>query len=185
MRAHGLVLGDKAKFNMDRMRIFTAGLQLWGVYTLEHVRDGEEIGFYVAKNDVTTLGLSHILDVQFHGTTQVATWYLGLIDSAGFTALADGDTLASHGGWSEFTNYTGNRQEWTEGAAVSGVMTNAATVDFAITGSGTIKGLFLSSVASGTSGVLWSTALFSGGSEATVVASDTLKLTYTINAIRS
>jgi hypothetical protein len=185
-RAHIVPLGPSANFQgMAGLPLITAGLTLWGLYTVEILDEfGKVIDFVTAKNDVTNEGLNNILDVQFHAVTQVTTWYIGLIDASGFSDLADSDTLASHAGWTEFTNYTGNRQEWTEGAAAGGVMTNSTTVDFAILGSGTIAGMFLASVASGTAGKLWSTALFAGG-DVSVSASQTLKVTYTINAIRS
>lgn len=135
-----------------------------------------------AKNAVTTEGLSHILDVEFHGTTQVATWYIGLIKTD-YTHAA-GDTLASHAGWTEAvpgTDYTGDRLAWTEGAASSGVMINGSTVDFPCLTTITLKGALLASVATGTSGKLFCTAAFSGGDQA-VNNGDTLKATYTITA---
>jgi hypothetical protein len=125
--------------------------------------------------------LNHILDVGFHGSTAVATWYLGLINSAGFSALAAGDTLASHAGWTETTSYTGSRPAWTEGASSGQATTNAATVDFAMASTVTVHGLLLASVASGSSGTLFCTAGFAGGSQS-VVSGDTLKTTLTISA---
>ena len=74
------------------------------------------------KNLIATVGLNHILDVQFHATTQVTTWYIGL-KAAGTPVAAD--TMASHSSWAELTGYSGNRKEWTEGAASSGSMTNS------------------------------------------------------------
>lgn len=145
-------------------------------------RDGNLKWERDAKNAVVTEGLNHILDTQFHATSQVTTWYIGLI-KASYSGAA-GDTLASHAGWTEAvvtTDYTGNRPAWTEGAAANGVTTNAATVDFACLTTITLKGAFLCSVASGTSGVLFCTAAFTGGDQA-VNNSDTLKVTYTITA---
>ena len=34
------------------------------------------------KNLITTVGLNHILDTQFHATTQVTAWYIGLKEGA-------------------------------------------------------------------------------------------------------
>lgn len=134
-----------------------------------------------AKNGVTNLGLNKILDVMFHGTTPITTWYIGLIDNSGFSALAAADTLASHAGWTELTGYSGNRKEWTEGAASSQSTTNATSVDFVASGSGTVYGVFLAEVASGTSGLLWATAALSGGTQA-LTSGDTLQVTYTVTA---
>lgn len=152
-----------------------------GVMFVKHYdKDGNLKGTYKARNGVTNEGKDAVLDIMFHGSTQITTWYLGIMDNSGYTAEAAGDTLASHAGWSEFTTYTGNRKEWTEGAASSQSITNSATVDFAITGSATLKGVFLCSAATGTTGTLWATAAFS--STVAVTSGDTLKVTYTVSA---
>lgn len=135
-----------------------------------------------AKNAATDQGLNHALNVVFGGTTPVTPWYIGLITGTG--TLAAADTLASHAGWTEGMDYTGTRKEWTEGAASAKVMTNSASVDFAISNTMTVKGAFLASVTSGTTGVLFCTALFTGGEQA-VRNGDTLKVTYTLTASTS
>ena len=48
------------------------------------------------KNIIVTAGLNHILDTQFHATTQVTTWYIGL-KGAGTPIAAN--TMASHSSW--------------------------------------------------------------------------------------
>ena len=129
------------------------------------------------KNIIVTAGLNHILDVQFHATTQVTTWYIGL-KGAGTPAAAD--TMASHSSWSELTNYSGNRKEWTEGAASSGSMTNSSSVDFSINGTATVAGAFLNTAATGTSGTLYGVVDFS--SSRAVISGDTLQVTVTVTA---
>jgi len=131
------------------------------------------------SNGVTTEGCNYLLDTGFHGGTAASTWYIGLIDSDGYTGLDAGDTLASHDGWSEATPYSGNRPEWAEGAASNGSMTNASAVSIEFNGSATLKGAFLASANTGTSGTLYSTALFS--TTRSVVSGDTLNLTYTVS----
>ena len=133
-----------------------------------------------AKNIVTNVGLNHILDVVLHGTTAVSPWYVGL-KNAGSVAAAD--TLASHGGWTENANYTGNRQEYVEAAASSQSVTNTANkASFSITvNSQTIAGAFLASVTTGTSGTLLSVADFTGGNKS-CDNGDTLSVTYTMSA---
>lgn len=150
-----------------------------GRFKIEHIRDGKVLQTFEFPNGIVDVGLNKLLDVMFHGTSPITTWYLGLIDNAGFSALATGDTMASHAGWSEATGYSGDRKEWTEGAAATRSITNSATVDFAMTGSATIKGVFLNSADTGTAGVLWATAAF--GSTVAVVNADTLKVTYTVS----
>lgn len=157
-----------------------SSFRLGGVFTVQCFdKDGNLRWEDKANNAATDQGLNHALDVVFHGTAAAGTWYIGLITGTG--TLAAADTLASHAGWTEGTDYTGTRKEWTEGAASGKVMTNSSTVDFAITGTMTVKGAFLCSVTSGTSGTLFCTALFTGGEQA-VRSGDTLKVTYTITA---
>ena len=134
----------------------------------------------VAENLVTNEGLDHILDVVLHGTTQVDPWYVGLKNTG---SPANGDTLASHGTWTENSNYTGDRQEYVEAAASSQSITNSANkASFSINAdSQTIAGAFLASVATGTSGTLLCVADFSGGSKS-CDSGDTLEVTYTISA---
>ncbi len=130
---------------------------------------------------VTNVGLNHVLDTEFHSGTPVTTWYLMLINNSPTPTLAAADTLASHAGWSETTSYTGNRPAWTVGSASLQASTNASTVDFAINGTVTVYGVGLASASSGTSGTLFATAAFSGGTQA-VANGDTLKVTYTVSA---
>ncbi len=132
-----------------------------------------------ADNAATDEGLNSVLNVYFHAATQISTWYIGLITGTG--TLNAADTLASHAGWTEGTDYTGNRLEWTEGAASSQSITNGTAVDFPITGTMTVKGAFLSSAATGTTGTLFCTAAFTGGDQV-VGNGDTLKVTYTVTA---
>jgi hypothetical protein len=129
------------------------------------------------KNLITTVGLNHILDTQFHASTQVTTWYIGL-KGAG-TPVA-GDTMASHSSWSELTGYSGDRKEWTEGAASAGSMTNSSSVDFSINATATIAGAFLNTAATGTAGTLYGVVDFS--SSRAVISGDTLQVTVTVTA---
>ena len=129
------------------------------------------------KNIIVTAGLNHILDVQFHATTQVTAWYIGL-KGAGTPVAAD--TMASHGSWAELTGYAGNRKEWTEGAASSGSMTNGSSVDFTINATATVAGAFLNTAATGTGGTLYGAVDFS--SARSVIDGDTLQVTVTVTA---
>ena len=147
----------------------------WKVTCLD--KDGNVKWEENKKNLIATVGLNHILDVQFHATTQVTTWYIGL-KGAGTPAAAD--TMASHSSWSELTNYSGNRKEWTEGAASSGSMTNSSSVDFSINGTATVAGAFLNTAATGTSGTLYGVVDFS--SSRAVISGDTLQVTVTVTA---
>lgn len=133
-----------------------------------------------AKNLVVNEGLNHVLNVQFHGTTQITTWYVGLKLTG---TPAAGDTLSSHASWTEATGYVGNRKEYNEAAASGQSITNSANkAGFTINGSGaTILGGFICSVSSGTTGTLFSAADFTGGAKG-VSSGDTLEVTYTLSA---
>ncbi len=156
-----------------------------GRFTIEHWRDGKLLKTYDNPNDITNVGKNYIFEVMFHDGTQIASsaWVIGLISSSGYSALAAGDTMASHAGWTEFTAYAeATRVAWGPGAAASQSITNGTAATFTINGSGTVKGIFITSqnTKSGTSGTLWSTALFSA--DVPVSNGDELKVTYTLSA---
>lgn len=164
-------------------------LSLKGHFVAELIRDGKVIQREEADNAVVNVGLDDILDVMFSAGTQKTTWYVSLIDNAGGPTLAAGDTMASHAGWTEFNNYdfaasSTNRATWSESGVSGQAITNATAVQFDITGAGgTVYGAFLTDTQSrspGNLGLLWATAAF--GATIPVVASDALKVTYTITA---
>lgn len=161
-------------------------LELQGRFHVEHWRDGKLLSRKEAKNLVTNVGKNYILDVMFNTGTQIgaASWVMGLIQDGGYTGIAAGDTMASHAGWTEFTGYSqANRPAWGQGAASGQAVTNASPVVFSITTGDTIKGFFIASQNSkgGTTGTLWSAALFTAG-DTPVVNGDELRVTYTIGA---
>lgn len=134
-------------------------------------------------NGVTNLGFNLMLDSTFkNGTaTLYPTWYIGLISTS--PTLASADVMSSHTGWTEDTvHYTeSTRPQWTVGTAASKSSTNSASVNFSInTDSIVITGIFITSdnTKSGTTGLLWSTGLFS--SAQTLFSGDVLKITYTV-----
>ena len=158
--------------------------KLSGRYVVEHRDRDEDIkAIFNFPNGITDEGMNHILDTQFHGSTPVTTWYIGLVDNAGWSAFADADTLSSHAGWVESTSYTeSNRVTWAEDAASSRSITNSSTADFSVNATGNLKGIFVSSnnvKSTGNTGTLWSTAAFS--SVVATANGDTLKVTYTVS----
>ena len=156
-----------------------------GRFQVEHYnKEGKLIGTYDLPNGITNVGKDLILDVMFNDGVAVAnnSWFIGLIDLSGFTALAPADTMASHAGWNEFTTYSeANRVAWGSGAAASQSTTNSSPATFNITGSATVKGIFVNSnnTKSGSTGTLWSTALFAA--DVPVTNGDQLKVTYTVS----
>lgn len=137
-------------------------------------------------NLVVNQGLKDMNDKYFSGSGYTAAWYLGLVQGpASGTSFAAGDTLASHIGWTENTAYTGNRKAVTFGAATTAdpsVITNSASPSqFTMNGTTTIAGAFLTNVATGTSGVLFSASDFQSPGDRAVVSGDVLNVTYTFS----
>jgi len=158
-----------------------------GVFTVVcHDKDGNLKWQDVFHNLVVNEGLQDMNDKYFSGSGYTAAWYLGLITGPGAgNTYAAADTLASHAGWTENTAYSGNRVAVTFGTATTAdpsVITNSASPStFTMTSNGqTIAGAFLTSVNSGTSGVLFSANNFSGGDKS-VDSGDTLSVTYTFS----
>lgn len=167
---------NKALFVPDGKLVFK------NMFRLEHFRNGRLIDVDDFHNDIVTEGKNSLLDIMFRAQTQLTSWYIGLIDNSGFSALAAGDTMASHAGWTEFTNYSqANRVTWTTIAASGGSITNTTAATFDITGSGTLYGGFVTSdnTKGGTSGKLWATAAFN--TTKPVTNGDQIKLTYTVS----
>ena len=137
-------------------------------------------------NLVVNEGLQDLNTKYFKGVTYSAAWYLGLVTGPGSgTTYAATDTLASKA-WTEFTDYTGSRKAATFGTATladPSVISNSASPSvFTITApGGTVAGAFLTSVTSGTSGILFSEGDFTGGDKI-VAAGDTVNVTYTFSA---
>lgn len=131
------------------------------------------------------------------GTYTTVGPFLGLISGASPTFSAS-DTMSSHGGWTEFTNYTvgGSAVRGTAvfsaasstGTTPSNVTTCAASaITYTITGGGgTVGGCFLvtgsgaSSTQGNTSGVLYSAGAFATAKVTT--AGDTVSVTYSTTA---
>lgn len=166
----------------------TSSARAGGVYRVECVgADGEVKWVEDMHNLVVNAGLFYMNSVSFGGSTQTSTWYIGLITGpASGTTFSANDTLAIHGGWTEFTNYSGSRKAALFTAptlADPSVLSNSSSpASFVITApGGTIAGAFLCSVASGTVGTLFSASDFQAPGDRVVVASDTINVTYTFS----
>jgi hypothetical protein len=161
-----------------------------GVFTVTCVgADGVEKWSDTFHNLVVNEGLQDMNSKYFQASGYTAAWYLGLVEGPGSgTTYAAGNTLASHAGWTELvpgTDYTGNRKAVTFGTATTAdpsVISNSASPSsFAMLVNATVvAGAFLCTVASGTSGILFSAGDFTGGDK-TVDNGDTLNVTYTFS----
>jgi hypothetical protein len=138
------------------------------------------------RNLVVNEGLQEMNTEFFKGSTYTAAFYLGLITGPGSgTTFAAADTLASKA-WTEFINYAGSRKLVTFGTATTAdpsvISNSAAPSSFTISGAGgTVAGAFLSTVSSGTAGILFSESDFQSPGDRVVVSGDTLNVTYTFS----
>jgi len=180
-----IVLENGSMFLKMQERPKGQKLDLRGRFDIDHFREGKFYDHYTIFNDIVNQGKNLLFDVMFNDETQVAnsSWYIGLINLTSYSALAATDVMNSHGGWTEFTSYSqSNRVAWGSDAAASQSVTNGTPATFDVSSSGTVKGIFITSnnTKGGTTGYLWSTALFTA--DVPVVNGDQLKVTYTLNA---
>jgi hypothetical protein len=166
----------------------TSGAAAGGVYTVQCFdKDGNLKWEDQSHNLVVNQGLKDMNDKYFTGSAYTAAWYVGLITGPGSgTSFSASDTLASHGGWVEYADYSGARKAAVFAVATladPSVITNSASpASFSITGAGGIvAGAFLASVSSGSSGILFSESDFQSPGDRTVVSGDTLNVTYTFS----
>lgn len=140
---------------------------------------------YMFPNLVTTGGKNDLLDKYLAGSGYTGTFYIGLIGATGYTTgAAAGDTMASHGGWVEDQNYSqANRPTAAWSAASAGSKALSAALVFSINATTTIKGCFLTTnnTKGGTTGILYSAGLFTGGDQP-AVSGNTLNVSYTAGA---
>jgi hypothetical protein len=191
--------GDNAQITMQSNVVGSETIGIEGVY---HVvcRDAEGNVKWEDQfpNLVNAVGKQLMLDTLLSGTSYTTVGpYLGLISGASPT-FAAADTMLSHGGWTEFTNYTvgGSAVRGTAsfgsatstGTTPTNVTTKTATaITYTITGGGgTVGGCFLvtgsgaSSTQGNTSGTLYSAGAFATAKVTT--AGDTVSVTYSTTA---
>jgi hypothetical protein len=132
-------------------------------------------------NLIVDEGLNYLLE----NDIVASTFYIGLTD--GSPTPAAGDTMASHVGWTEITAYDeAARQAWGQGAASGGVTTNTTVATFTASGTITVGGGFLTTVANkgGTTGTLFSVKAATEGNRS-LVAGDTLDVTISLTVSSS
>jgi len=160
-----------------------------GVYKIQcHDAQGNLKWEADAPNLVVNGGLQDMNAKYFTGSAYTAAWYLGLYGSGATNTPAAGDTMSSHAGWTEVTDYSqATRPACTFGTPTTAnpsVATNSASpATFSINGTTVVGGAFLTSdnTKSGTTGTLYSAADFSAPGDRSVVSGDTLSVTYTLS----
>jgi hypothetical protein len=191
--------GDHAVATLQANAINNETVGIEGAY---HVvcrdKDGNVKWEEQIPNLVNAIGKELMLDTLLKGTSYTVVGpFLGLIGGASPTFLA-ADTMTSHSGWTEFTNYTvgGSAVRGTAvfgsatsaGLSPANVTTSAASaITYTITGAGgTVSGCFLvtgsgaSSTQGNTSGTLYSAGAFTTAKITT--AGDTVSVTYSTTA---
>ncbi len=163
------------------------GTKLQGRFDIKCYRKGELVWAESAHNMITDEGLTRILDVVLHGTTQTATWYCTLVESnTTATAAMNYDVPV----YTESTSYDeATRPEYNEAAATGDPPTTTNSANkavFTISASKTMYGASIVSIntkgdhTGGANNVLLCYAKF--GTSRAVVDDDVINLTYTISA---
>ena len=192
--------GDHAEVTMQSNVVGDETVGIAGTYLVE-CRDAEGNVKWADQfpNLVNAIGKQLMLDTLLKGSAYTVVGpFLGLISGASPTFGTGSDTMTSHAGWTEFTNYTvgGSAVRGTavfasatsSGSTPSNVTTSTATaITYTITGAGgTVGGCFLCtgtgavSTQSNTGGTLYSAGAFSTAKVVTV--GDTVSVTYSSTA---
>lgn len=157
-----------------------------GVFDVEHRRKGDLLARVAGSNIIPTEGRNHILDVIFHGATQVNPWHIALFEG-NYTPVAGLTAATFTASATECTAYDeSTRVAFNEGAAASGVIDNASNrAVFTMNATKTIYGGALLSVStkSSTSGTLAAAARFS--TARSVVDDDELSVRYQLTLTSS
>lgn len=190
------VFGASMGVELVSPRIIKPRFLVSSIWEVEHFRRKAKGSLYNwdlinkdrSHNLCTNEGLDRLLDVMFHGTTQITAWYVGLFEDD-YTPLAT-NTYAVPGCTESTTGYDeATRPAYTAAAASSRVTTNAANkAEFTFNTNKTIYGGIL--VGGGTAattkgntdggGALYCSCRFS--SSKAVVDDDVLKVTVALTA---
>ena len=181
---------DKVSCAIERFSSFGEGAAGGGTFIFEaRDKDGNIKWTAEAKSLTTNQGRQDMNAKYFLGSSYTAAWFIGLVNNTPTPSYAVADTMASHAGWVETTDYSGtDRATATFGTAttadpsvISNSVASGGTVaTFGITGTVTIDGAFLTATQdnSTNTGVLFSVAAFESPGDRSVVNGDTLNVTY-------
>ena len=161
-------------------------MKIGGIFTYEHIRDGEVIDTWQEHNIVTNQGLNYVLGAAMAGATTVTTWYVGLFrnnytpTATDTAAVFPGSGVANEATTAVLTNSV--RPTWTQaGASLQNVTNSASPAVFTFNASTNIYGAFLvsSNVLGGTTGTLAAGSQFA--SVRAMLTADVLNVTYSLS----
>jgi hypothetical protein len=103
-----------------------------------------------SHNLVVNVGLQDMVSKYFTGSSYTAAWYIGLYGSGATNTPAAGDTMSSHAGWTEVTDYSqATRPVCTFGSATAAdpsvIGNSASPAVYSINSATTVGGAFLTS----------------------------------------
>lgn len=179
-------MGVTASANLIRgAGALVGSIGLVSIYEVEcFAPDGRLKWRDVSRNLVVNEGLDDVLDIYFKGSGYTAAFYVGLTGAT--PSFAPGDTMASHPGWTEFTNYSEASRRVLVLGAVSGqsVDNSASKATYTISQDGqTIGGSFVTTdpTKGGSAGKLYGGAAFASGNKG-ADTNDVLNVTVTLTA---
>lgn len=134
-----------------------------------------------SQNTVMETWRTAVLERAYRTPQATPVFFFIPIDLTSFTAIAAADTLASHAGWLESTDYDeATRQAWTPGAAAAQSITNPTPATITATAGFTCHGLALvaenSTKGNTATGILVSAGVLAA--DKILAAGETLDMTY-------
>ena len=178
---------DRVDSSVERELMAVARARLGSLWEWEHWRDGKLIDSWADHNLCTDQGLTYLLDAGFSAATPITAWYVAVYDNNHTPAAAN--TYATPG-FTEATNYSGDRKAWQEAGVAAKAITNSANkASLTFTSAATIYGAALVGGGSAATtkgdtaggGKLYNLSAFSSGAKS-MASSDVLKVTITLTA---
>ncbi len=180
MNTHKAKVKINFEASMEAQAAMRMGVKASTHWKIECIREGEVAWVEEFNNMVVTAGLTDSLDKYFKGSGYTAAWYVGLTDST--PTFDPADSMSSHAGWVEITNYDeANRVTLVLGTVSGGTVNNSANkAVFTISTTVTIGGAFLVTVSTkgGSTGVLYGGGAFS--QDRPMLDNDVLNVTVTL-----
>lgn len=120
-----LKFGDKISAILERGAEEQARVKICSKWDVEHWRGDQMLSKTLDRNIVTNEGLNALLDIMFHASTQITTWYVGITKTAATTPAATMSYATPV--FTESSDYSeSTRAEYVEAAAASKSITNTA-----------------------------------------------------------